>query len=234
MRRMKLISGFLLVSIILLCGSVFSEEPIDEMYEPNVEETVEEDSLKKENMEARGFYLEEEVNESYVFVVNVPSVKDNANNLESLTLENMEVRGFYREGEEYEDPSFYYFVSPVSSFKYEEDNTDPITLENMAARGFYREGEEEGDPSFYYFASSASSSKEESEPVEAVDGFYSECEEEEKYSVFISAFTSAPLDDVKVKAMKVFASTVNTLSKGVIYVRIFHTNNHSPEELLSV
>jgi TRAP-type C4-dicarboxylate transport system substrate-binding protein len=33
--------------------------------------------------------------------------------------------------------------------------------------------------------------------------------------------------------MKVFASTVNTLSGGVIYVRIFHTNNHSPEELLS-
>ncbi len=33
--------------------------------------------------------------------------------------------------------------------------------------------------------------------------------------------------------MKVFASTVNTLSKGDIYVRIFHTNNRSSEELLS-
>jgi len=177
MRRMKLISGFLLVSIILLCGSVFSEEPIDEMYEPNVEETVEEDSLKKENMEARGFYPEEEVNESYIFVVNVPPVKYNAENLESLTLENMEVRGFYREGEEYEDPSFYYFASSVSSLKYEGYDTVPVTLENMAARGFYREGEEEEDSSFYYFASSVSSSKEESEPVEAVDGFYRDCEE---------------------------------------------------------
>ena len=233
MRRMKLISGFLLVSIILLCGSVFSEEPIDEMYEPNVEETVEEDSLKKENMEARGFYPEEEVNESYIFVVNVPPVKYNAENLESLTLENMEVRGFYREGEEYEDPSFYYFASSVSSLKYEGYDTVPVTLENMAARGFYREGEEEEDSSFYYFASSVSSSKEESEPVEAVDGFYRDCEEEEEYSVFISAFTSAPADDVKVEAMKVFASTVNTLSKGDIYVRIFHTNNRSSEELLS-
>ncbi|HDP77876.1 MAG TPA: hypothetical protein ENN47_06800 [Mesotoga infera] len=191
MRRMKLISVFLLVSIILICGSFFSEEPIDEMYEPNVEETVEEDSLKKENMEARGFYLEEEVSESYTFVVNVPSVKYNADNLESLTLENMEVRGFYREGEEYEDPSF------------------------------------------YYFASSAALSKEESESVEAVDGFYREGEEEEEHSVFISAFTSAPVDDVKVEAMKVFANTVNTLSKGDIYVRIFHTNNRSSEELLS-
>ena len=138
MRRMKLISGFLLVSLILLCGSVFSEEPIDEMYEPNVEETVEEDSLKKENMEARGFY---------------------------------------REGEEYEDPSFYYFASSVSSLKYEGYDTVPVTLGNMAARGFYREGEEEEDSSFYYFASSVSSSMEESEPVEAVDGFYRDCEE---------------------------------------------------------
>ncbi|WP_367361712.1 hypothetical protein [Mesotoga sp.] len=112
MRRMKLISGFLLVSIILLCGSVFSEEPIDEMNEPFEEE----------------------------------------------------------------NPVSLNFASTIPSFKYEEDNTYPITLENMAARGFYREGEEEGDPSFYYFASSASSSKEESEPVEAVDGFYSECE----------------------------------------------------------
>ena len=169
MRRMKLISVFLLVSIILLSVSVFSEEPIDEMYEPFEEE----------------------------------------------------------------NPVSLNFASTIPSFKYEEDNTDPITLENMAARGFYREREEEGDPSFYYFASSASSSKEESEPVEEVDGFYREGEEEEEYSVFISAFTSAPVDDVKVEAMKVFASTVNTLSKGDIYVRIFHTNNRSSEELLS-
>ena len=41
------------------------------------------------------------------------------------------------------------------------------------------------------------------------------------------------MDNIKVEAMKVFASTVNTLSGGDIYVRIFHTNNHSPEELLS-
>ena len=60
MRRIKLISVLLLVSLILFGGSVFSEEPIDEMYEPTVEETFEEDSLKKENMEARGFYREGE------------------------------------------------------------------------------------------------------------------------------------------------------------------------------
>ena len=60
MRRMKLISVFLLVSLLLLGGSVFSEEPIDEMYEPIVEETFEEDFLKKENMGARGFYREGE------------------------------------------------------------------------------------------------------------------------------------------------------------------------------
>jgi len=112
MRRMKALSVFLLVSLILLGGSVFSEEPTHEMYEPVIEETFEEDSLKKENME---------------------------------------IRGFYREGEE-----------------------------------------------------------------------------EEEFSVFISAFRSAPVDDVKIEAMKVFASIVNTLSGGDIYVRIFHTSNYSP------
>jgi len=39
MRRMKALSVFLLVSLILLGGSVFSEEPTDEMYEPVIEET---------------------------------------------------------------------------------------------------------------------------------------------------------------------------------------------------
>ena len=60
MRRMKVLSVFILVSLILLGGSVFSEEPIDEMYEPFNEETFEEDSLKRENMEARGSYREGE------------------------------------------------------------------------------------------------------------------------------------------------------------------------------
>lgn len=100
MRRMKVLSVFILVSLILLGGSVFSEEPIDEMYEPFNEETFEEDSLKRENMEARGFYPEgeEEVLEFYNFAANVPPIKDNPDNLEAVTLENMEARGFYREG----------------------------------------------------------------------------------------------------------------------------------------
>jgi len=66
-----------------------------------------------------------------------------------------------------------------------------------------------------------------------IRGFCREGEEEEEFSVFISAFRSAPVDDVKVEAMKVFASIVNTLSGGDIYVIIFHTSNYSPEELLS-
>ncbi|NLT44370.1 MAG: TRAP transporter substrate-binding protein DctP [Thermotogaceae bacterium] len=154
MRRMKLVSVFLLVSLILLGGSVFSEVP-------------------------------------------------------EISLEE------------------------ILKWTSAETNEDPYKRENMEVRGFYRDGEEYEDPQFYYFAASAASSREGDEPVEAVDGFYREGEEEEEYSIFISAFTSAPVDDIKVEAMKVFASTVNTLSGGDIYVRIFHTNNHSPEELLS-
>ena len=62
MRRIKLISVFLLVSLILFGGSVFSEVPeisLEEILKWTSAET-NEDPYKRENMEARGFYREGE------------------------------------------------------------------------------------------------------------------------------------------------------------------------------